>query len=109
MRLPEAWLTGITKWAQQNGSIMEVWLFGSRADDKVIPVKDDVDIAIVLMPPILRPGRAPHDWANGNYQRFGDDWQRELAAIVGGRVDLAIYDPNVTRGVRLWSRDGQES
>ena len=103
MRLP--WHREISDWAQRNGSVREIWLFGSRADELAIPNKDDVDLAIVLMPPIVRSGREPYDWAAGNYERFGDDWQRELAAIVGGRVDLVLYDPNVIiKATRIWQR-----
>jgi predicted nucleotidyltransferase len=105
MRLPEPWLSDIQKWAELNGNIQEVWLFGSRADDNAVPVKDDVDLAIVLMPPIVRSGRTSHDWAGGNYQKFGDEWRRELVAIVGRHVDLAIYDAALMAGaVPLWRR-----
>ena len=58
MRLPSEWQNAIAQWAELNGNIKEVWLFGSRADDKAIPVKDDVDLAIVLMPPAGLPWHA---------------------------------------------------
>jgi predicted nucleotidyltransferase len=31
MQLDESWLRGIEQWAEGNGNVFEVWLFGSRA------------------------------------------------------------------------------
>ena len=82
--LPEAWRLAIEQWAEQNGNIKEVWLFGSRARGEATDDKD-VDIAITLMPP-----QGSHDWALGNYQCFGDDWQRELSRLVRRHVSLEV-------------------
>jgi predicted nucleotidyltransferase len=103
-QLPEAWRTVIEQWAEQNGSIKEVWLFGSRARGET--TKDsDVDIAVTLMPP-----KGPHDWALGNYQRFGDDWQRELSKLIGRHVSLELrmgLPANAdAEAVLLWQRGG---
>ena len=101
-QLPEAWRRDIEQWAEQNGSIKEVWLFGSRARDEATDDKD-VDIAITLMPP-----KGSHDWALGNYCRFGDQWQRELAALVRRSVDLQLKiglpAEDDAEAVLLWER-----
>jgi predicted nucleotidyltransferase len=56
-QIPVAWLEGIRQWAEANGNIQEVWLFGSRARGEATEEKD-VDLAITLMPP-----KGNHDWA----------------------------------------------
>jgi predicted nucleotidyltransferase len=98
----EAWLRAIEQWAERNDSIKEVWLFGSRARGEATDVSD-VDIAITLMPP-----KGSHDWARGNYWRFGDQWQRELAALVGRHVSLELrtcLPPKADAdAVLLWKR-----
>jgi len=103
VQLPDAWLRSIQHWAEQNGNIQEVWLFGSRARGEATEVKD-VDIAITLRPP-----KDNHDWALGNYQKFGDDWQRELAQLMGRSVDLELkigLPPEAdAEAVLLWKRD----
>ena len=83
-KLPEAWRRAIEQWAVQNGNIKEVWLFGSRARGEATDDKD-VDIAITLM-----PLQGSHDWALGNYQCFGDDWQRELSRLVRRHISLEL-------------------
>src|SRR5262245_35947217 len=103
LQMIEAWLRAIEQWAEQNDSIKEVWLFGSRARGDATDVSD-VDIAITLMPP-----KGSHNWALGNYLRFGDQWQRELAALVGRHVSLALrmgLPPKAdAEAVLLWKRE----
>ena len=113
MQLPETCLRGIREWAARTDSILEVWLFGSRASDRATS-ESDVDLAIVLMPPkpSSLPGGQPHDWAFRNYCALGDSWQSELAAIVGRHVSLEVirpdhpdsYDMVRTNGALLWAR-----
>ena len=102
IQLPEAWRRAIEQWAEQNDNIKAVWLFGSRARGEATDDKD-VDIAITLMPPSRN-----HDWPLGNYQRFGDDWQRELAALMCRSVDLqlktALPAEADAEAVLLWER-----
>jgi predicted nucleotidyltransferase len=102
-QLPEAWRRSIQQWAKQKDSIQEVWLFGSRARGEAT-AKKDVDIAITLIPP-----KGNHNWALGNYERFGDDWQRELSELVGRSVDLALkmgLPPKAdTEAVLIWKRE----
>lgn len=101
----------IVSWAASKDSIREIWLFGSRARGDA-RADSDIDLAIVLMPPLLRhPGSIPHDWALGNYASNGDAWQRELASTLGRHVSLEAirpgtneYDMVVRTGHRLWSR-----
>jgi hypothetical protein len=66
----------------------------------------DVDIALVLMPP-----EGKHNWALGNLCDFGDEWVKQLEAIVGCKVDLCQMqnDPSFDAEVRksgklLWAR-----
>src|SRR5438093_1354631 len=97
MDMRDEWLRGLRAWAEANRNVRELWLFGSHADGTSGP-ESDVDIGIGLTPPTT------HDWARGNYERFGDEWQRELAAIVGCRVSLEPITPDApgTARVRKW-------
>src|SRR5262245_9149751 len=102
MQLPQAWHENIGQWAARTPSVREVWLFGSRARDEAEPYSD-VDLAIVL----TQPTRGGHDWARGNYERFGDDWQNELKAMVGRHVSLELLPPpdqDIGPRVLLWTR-----
>jgi predicted nucleotidyltransferase len=101
MQLPETWREAIEQWAARTASVREVWLFGSRAKGTAEP-DSDVDIAIRLMPPTKGT-----DWAHGNYQRFGDDWQNELKAIVGRHVSLVLLptDQDIGPRILLWTRE----
>jgi predicted nucleotidyltransferase len=100
-------LSALRSWAGRNGSIRELWLFGSRAQGRARP-DSDVDLAVVLMPP-----DGKHDWAFGNYIALADgQWKPELEAIVGRHVSLEAVDPGsdedamVRRtGRRLWARN----
>ena len=83
-QLPETWHRSIQQWAEQKDSIQEVWLFGSRARGEATEEKD-LDIAITLM-----PAKGNHDWALGNYLKFGDRWQKELSELLERSVDLAL-------------------
>jgi predicted nucleotidyltransferase len=101
MQLPEAWLEHIRQWAAPKLSIQEAWLFGSRATDGAEP-DSDIDLAIVLRPPTRG-----HDWAYGAYQRFGDDWQNELKAMIGRHVNLELLPPadqDIGSRILLWKR-----
>jgi predicted nucleotidyltransferase len=99
-------LEALRAWAARTNSVRELWLFGSRATGKARP-DSDVDLVIRLMPP-----KGNHDWAHGNYQALGDDWQRELGEIVGRHVSLEAIPPNLddnnsirVPAERLWARD----
>jgi predicted nucleotidyltransferase len=94
------------QWASENHSVRELWLFGSRAKDALGP-DSDVDLVVALMPP-----KGKIDWAFGNYVALGDQWSRELDAIVGRHVSLEAIVPGTDgdaavrrSGVRLWARD----
>ena len=106
MDMRDEWLYGLCSWAQQNDSIRELWLFGSRAGGTSRP-DSDVDIAIALTAP-----RGKDDWALGNYFALGDQWQEELKAIVGRHVSLEVILPGTPKdahirctGKLLWARD----
>lgn len=92
MQLPQPWLKGIQEWAAKNGSIREVWLFGSRARGDSTE-DSDVDLAVTLM-----PAKGSHNWALGNYAALGDSWQKELESIVGRHVSLEVP-------LLLWKRN----
>jgi predicted nucleotidyltransferase len=101
MQLPETWLQAIRQWAARRASVREVWLFGSRAKGTAEP-DSDVDLAIVLTPPT-----GADDWAHGKYQRFGDDWQNDLKAIIGRHVSLELLptDQDIGPRILLWTRE----
>jgi predicted nucleotidyltransferase len=103
--LPTGWRDGAVAWAEANGSVGELCLFGSRAKGEA-KAGSDVDIGLVLM-----PANGKHDWALGNYAALGKQWQTQLESIVGCHVSLVPMVPGnegdiVIRmtGDRLWQR-----
>lgn len=105
MDMRDEWLRGLREWASENDSVRELWLFGSRASG-TSRAESDVDIGVGLMPPTGK-----HNWALGNYAAFGDEWRRELEAIVGRHVSLEAITPdepgtaNVPKWELLWRRE----
>ena len=99
------WLRGLADWADNNGSVNEVWLFGSRADG-TSTADSDVDIGLGLAPPI-----GNHDWALGNFYALHTQWRRELEVFVGRDVSLEPITPEkhgtavVPKWVLLWRRE----
>ena len=89
MDMRDEWLSGLRSWADDNGNVRELWLFGSRATGCSRP-DSDVDIAIALMP-CAADGT---DWALGNYFALHSVWKRQLEAIVGRHVSLEVIVPN---------------
>jgi predicted nucleotidyltransferase len=87
MDMREEWLRDLARWASNNESVREMWLFGSRADGRSTP-ESDVDIGLGLAPPVGK-----HDWALGNFFALSKQWQRELEAIVGRHVSLEPITP----------------
>ena len=105
MDMQDEWLAGLRSWASANGSIRELWLFGSRATGHSRP-KSDVDIAVALM-----PATSGTDWALGNYFALHSDWKQQLEAIVGRHVSLEAILPDTPEdetvrhsGSLLWTR-----
>lgn len=103
MSISEDVAHGLSQWASDHHTIVELWLFGSQArgDDKP---ESDVDLAI----------RMTGDRGNalGLYIVKEQIWEAELAAIAGRSVDLELLgfsdelDGIVAReGVWLWSRE----
>ncbi len=104
MDMKGEWVRKLVGWASSNGSIRELWLFGSRADETSRP-DSDIDIGVGLMPP-----NGKHDWAFGNYTAFGDQWQRDLSNMLDCHVSLENITPEqlgtakVREWVPLWKR-----
>jgi predicted nucleotidyltransferase len=104
--LQPGWKAALIDWAQLNGSVSELWLFGSRGPKGGATVASDVDIGLVLM-----PADEGHDWALGNYAALQEEWQAELEAIVVRHVSLVAMLPGNagdreirSTGARLWKR-----
>ena len=104
MDMRPEWIRGLREWAEANGNVRQLWLFGSRARGDARE-NSDVDIAITLVPP-----DGNHDWAFGNYTALGDAWQHELKKIVGRHVSLQGIESDSDARVRqdwvlLWARE----
>lgn len=105
MDMQDEWLRGLRDWADKNGNVRELWLFGSRADGTSTP-ESDVDLSLGLMPP-----DGDHNWALGNLYACEKQWRRELEAIVGRHVSLEHITPEepgtaiVREWVLLWRRE----
>jgi predicted nucleotidyltransferase len=105
MDMRDEWLQGLRDWAEQNGSVRQLWLFGSRAKGTSRP-DSDLDVAVVLMLPTT------HDWALGNFAALKGQWKQQIEAIVGRRIsfDAIVHDTPEdvevrSTGVLLWTRD----
>jgi predicted nucleotidyltransferase len=103
--LPNESVLALCSWAEANGNVQELWLFGSRARGEARE-DSDVDLALALMPPTGKT-----NWALGNYFRFEIEWKRQLEGIVRCAVSIEPLvpgehsDERVRReGVRLWAR-----
>jgi predicted nucleotidyltransferase len=88
----------IIRWAESRDCILEIWLFGSRAKGSS-RLDSDIDLAVVLMPPVQG-----HDWARGDYERFADEWQCELGAMIGQHVSLTLKAAEIEPSYQLWAR-----
>ena len=105
----DEWLVALQRWAANNGSVSELWIFGSRTKG-VAREDSDIDIAVLLMPP-----DGNHNWALANWVEFFDQWKAELKSAVNWPVSLTAigegYDMNdeVRRtGVCIWRRSEQK-
>jgi len=93
--MDEACVRNLRAWAERNGSVRELWHFGSRAKGTA-RLESDTDIALALMPP-----QGKHDWALGNYYDLRLQWKEQLEAIVGGKVDLQEIRPGTSFEVEV--------
>jgi predicted nucleotidyltransferase len=94
----------LREWAEANGNVKELWLFGSRAKG-TSSLKSDADIAVSLI-----PAQGKHNWALGNYVDLKPQWKEQLQVIVGCKVDLCLIDAGAsldvevrTTGKLLWT------
>jgi predicted nucleotidyltransferase len=106
MDIKDEWTSALRQWAGRNENVFELWLFGSWVKGGSTP-ESDVDIALMLMPPVDK-----HNWALGNYAVFRSEWKKQLEAIVGRKVDLRLIGPDFdldqevrSTGVRLYLAD----
>ena len=105
MDIRDEWIAALRHWAENNGSVLELWIFGSRA--KLTAHKDsDIDIAVLLMPP-----DGKHNWALANWVEFFDQWKAELKSALDWPVSLTAIgkgfemdDEVRSTGVRIWRR-----
>jgi len=103
--LPLGWKADLIGWAKDNGSVRELWLFGSRAKGTA-RIDSDVDLGLALM-----PAKRRHDWAFGNYVALHSVWRAELETIVQCHVSLVPMMPGNegdeiirSTGICLWER-----
>lgn len=102
--MDEVPIRGLREWAEANGNIRELWLFGSRAKG-TSRFESDADIAVALIPALGK-----HNWALGNYVDQQPQWKEQLETIVGCKVDLRLILPGTslddevrTTGKLLWA------
>ena|SRR5271167_2387994 len=100
----EVFIKNLREWAEANGSVKELWLFGSRAKG-TSRFESDTDIAVALI-----PAQGKHNWAYGNYVDQKPQWKEQLETIVGCEVDLCLILPGTsldlevrTTGRLLWA------
>jgi hypothetical protein len=105
--LPGGCADDVIAWAQGNGAVSELWLFGSRGPNGSALVGNDLDIGIVLTP----PKKANRDPALGAYHDLWRVWEAELEDIVSRHVSLEPMLPGTdfdvktrSTGVCLWRR-----
>lgn len=84
----DEWIAALRRWAANNDSVAELWLFGRRANGTG-HLKSDIDVAIELMPPI-----GNHNWALANFVQFIEDWKAELRNAVDWPIRLVAIGPN---------------
>jgi predicted nucleotidyltransferase len=109
MDMRDEWLAALRAWAASNDSVLEMWLFGSRAK-KCARKHSDIDVALRLMPP-----DGNHNWALGNFIFLFDDWKAELRQAVDWPISLVAIGPTtgpkfemddevLGTGILLWRR-----
>jgi predicted nucleotidyltransferase len=96
----------LRQWAEANGNVRQLWLFGSGARGDARE-DSDVDIALALI-----PGDGKTDWALGNYFALAGKWKQQLQALVQRDVSLGVIVPGEVADVRvrregilLWARE----
>jgi predicted nucleotidyltransferase len=93
--MDEVFIKGLREWAEANGNVKELWLFGSHAKG-TSRFESDVDIAVALIPP-----QGKHNWAYGNYVVQQPQWKEQLETIVSCKVDLCMIEPGTSLDVEV--------
>jgi len=111
MDMQEDWIPALRSWANANDSVIEFWLFGSRAQG-CSRLDSDVDLALVL----VHSEKANDDRAFTKYFFSKDQWKQQLEDIVERHVSLEIIAPDAPGpdwdsmvwcfGICLWNRTG---
>jgi predicted nucleotidyltransferase len=83
---------GLVSWAERNGAVREMWVFGSRVRGTAAE-DSDMDIGLALMP----PDDSGTNWALGAFFALHPQWRLQLETIVGRHVSLEPMVPN-TKG-----------
>lgn len=106
MDMRDEWLAALRQWAANNEAVKELWVFGSRAKGNARP-DSDIDVAVLLMPPIEGT-----DWAMFAYFDNFYCWKGQLRFAVDWNVDLVAIGPKFemeeevkATGVRVWARE----
>lgn len=88
--MDEVIIERLREWAEENGNIKELWLFGSRAKG-TSRLKSDADIAVALI-----PAQGKHNWAYAHYVEQKPQWKKQLKTIIGCRVHLCPILPDTS-------------
>jgi hypothetical protein len=106
LAIEPAWLTGIVAWAAGRPEVAELWLFEASPD--VPPGKAPaLSVGLTLSDAELAAaGGLVRAWAAGDYVALHEGWRSELAALVGGDVDLVFISRDGESGAQT-AAEGQ--
>lgn len=106
LAIEPAWLMGTVAWASGKPEVAELWLFEASPDAP--PGKAPaVSVGLTLSDAELAAtGGLVRAWAAGDYAVLHEGWRSELAALVGGDVDLVFISRDGELGVQT-AAEGQ--
>lgn len=106
LAIEPVWLTGVVAWAAGKPEVAELWLFeaGPDAPPGKAPA---LSVGLTLTDVELSAaGGLLRAWAAGDYAALREGWRSELAALVGGDVELVFITRDGESGAQT-AAEGQ--